>query len=265
MQKTLERSGSSWLPSRREMLGALGVGLLAPRIARAATFALVTASAIIIDNSGSGWVTSNSIDTTGADLLVGIAMTGPSDTHIAADTKGNLAQWATVVQQTNSGSTVFLYACAPTSVGAGHTISFNGGGPAYGAFYFAAFSGAKQTTPLDGSSGAIQTTGSTVSPGAVIPSLSNELLVSVYGGGWGARAPVSVDSEFSLVAANNTGSGQQCAWGYVVQLVAASINPTWTAPDSGTAKISLLAAFKSTSSSGGAAPPVRRRVITGGE
>jgi hypothetical protein len=194
-------------------------------------------------------------------------MTGPSSIAISADSKtGNQPLWATVAQQTNSGSTVFLCACVPVSVGSGHYITFQSlGGPAYGTFYFAAFSGAKQTTPLDGSSGAIQTTGAIVSPGVVTPSQSHELLVSVYGGGWGARAPVSVDSGFSLVAANNTGSGQQCAWGYVVQLAAASINPTWTAPDSGTAKECLLAAFKSTSSSGGAAPPVRRRVITGGE
>ena len=46
MRNTIERSGSLWVPSRREMLGALGVGLLAPRIARAATFGLVFLSAV---------------------------------------------------------------------------------------------------------------------------------------------------------------------------------------------------------------------------
>ena len=46
MRETLERSGSLWVPSRREMLGALGVGQLAPRIARSATFGLVFLSAV---------------------------------------------------------------------------------------------------------------------------------------------------------------------------------------------------------------------------
>lgn len=46
MRNTIERSGSLRVPSRREMLGALGVRLLAPRIARAATFGLVFLSAV---------------------------------------------------------------------------------------------------------------------------------------------------------------------------------------------------------------------------
>jgi hypothetical protein len=46
MRNTIERSGSLRVPSRREMPDALGVGLLAPRIARAATFGLVFLSAV---------------------------------------------------------------------------------------------------------------------------------------------------------------------------------------------------------------------------
>src|ERR1039457_2090365 len=90
MRNTLERSGSLWVPSRREMLGALGVGLLTPRIASATTFSLV-GSAVGGGLGISQFQTIGPLNTTGADLLVMVLASSDvlSPVQSGTDSKGN--------------------------------------------------------------------------------------------------------------------------------------------------------------------------------
>src|ERR1035438_7482079 len=138
MRETLERSGSSWHPSRREMLGALGVGLLAPRIARAATFALVDHCSTKIQNGIGG---TNTINSTGADLLIcAICTDQTSGAAFYSDSKGNTG-WTLLFDQTCGWSgRIRLYYCIPTSVGSGHYLSISGSYVC--SVFFSGFSGA---------------------------------------------------------------------------------------------------------------------------
>ena len=258
MRKTLERSGPLWVPSRREMLGALGVGLLAPRIARAATFAVVASSAIAYNSDGAGILTTATIDTTGADLLV-LALASHYPSSPDYDSKGNLSGWTALIGQ-GSDPTCRLWYCVPSSVGSGHYVRLNGGS-CYGTCYFAAFSGANQTAPFDNENGATST-GTTISPGSITPSMSNELVISAVAGPGGGLLP-GIDSSMTLLAANLSSDGyyRSCGWAYKIQTTPAAINPIWTVSSSQN-QASVIASFKPTSSSVGSTA-VRHRV-TGG-
>lgn len=263
MRKTLERSGSLWLPSRREIIGALGVGLLAPRLARSATFGLQFLTTV---QSGQGPLFQWTVDTTGCDLLVimyacalGPVVSAPID----IDSKGNLALWSKVVDQHGDSYCTFIQ-CVPTTVGAGHNIRLNSSAAQYGAVWLAGFSGGLHPVALDVVGAGSTNTGTTISPGAIVPSMSNELVISAV-----SKAAVvptySVDASMTLLGAfqSTDGYSRTCAWGYTVQTSPASINPVWTSSSSG-GNASIIASFKSSSSSGGGSA-IRRRVISGGE
>lgn len=257
MQKTLERSGSLWVPSRREMLGALGVGLLASRIARAATFSLVGHSKTLIVN---GVGQTNTINSTGADLLIcAICADLTYTAYIQSDSKGNT--WTLLRDQTCwwSGK-LRLYYCIPTSVGSGHYLSINGA--VVGSVFFAAFSGALQTTPADQQNGngtVNPVTGTTLTTGSITPAYPNELVVT---------ACVSPDGDSTGLSSGtlldhlSSGSGVYGGgFGYLIQTTATPVSFTWT-QSVNSQMATAVASFKPSSSSVGSTA-VRHRVIGG--
>ena len=251
MRNTIERSGSLWVPSRREMLGALGVGLLAPRIARAATFSLIAHAGGGLGASPPQTLT---LDTTGADLVVvGFVHDPGSGTVTVSDSKGNT--WIPLTPRSNTVVTQLWYARPSNSsfVGASHIIAFGAAATFYASGYVAAFSGAN-ASPFETETG-LATGGSTLQPGNINPGHDNELIVSavsVFG-----TAP-TVSGMAMLDASSFTGSqfyGGGMA--YVIQTTAAAINPTWA----GGALLSPVMASFTVST---AAPKTRHRV-TGGD
>ena len=256
MRATLERSGSLWVPSRREMLGALGVGLLAPRIARAATFALVDHSNTKIQN---GIGSTNTIDSTGADLLIcAICTDQTSGVYLHSDSKGNT--WTLLRDQTCWWTgRIRLYYCVPTSVGSGHYLRIDGA--IIGSVFFSAFSGASQTTPADqhnGNGTVNPSTGTTLATGSITPAYPNELVVTACvspdGDSTGLSSGVLLDH---LSNAIYYGGG----FGYLIQTTATPVNLTWT-QSVNSQMATAIASFKSTSSSV-SSTAVRHRVIGG--
>lgn len=241
MREPLERSGSLWVPSRREMLGALGVGLLAPRIARAGMFGLVSHRADYLGQNGG---TSGSIDTTGADLLVLVIGNNNSGAGTVTDSKSNT--WYALTTETLC---TIHYAKNPT-VGPGHTITLSAG-EVYASVCFAAFSGANIASPFDQENGAPN---DNASPGSITPSVDNCLVVG--GATHSGLSTRTVDGSMTLLDTSPAGYYTCCQLAYRIQTTKAAINPVWT-PTFGAC---VIASFKPTI--GG---PVRHRVITGGE
>src|ERR1039458_4674364 len=122
------RHGYIWTPTRRDLPktagGVLATGLLAPRIARAATFALLQH---VSANAASP---TPSIDSTGADLLVWCHTRRGGASYVESpltDSKGNLASAYTKLGPYNNGgdnATVVIYALRGGTFGAGHTIPY---------------------------------------------------------------------------------------------------------------------------------------------
>ena len=111
-------------------------------------------------------VTSNAIDTTGANLIV-LAVSyygGLGNTLIAgevSDSKGNT--WTALTNRgSNNAGNVRLFYCSNPTVGSGHTFtaSDSGGGGTYPSLFAIALSGAKTSSPFDLENGS-----NTTSPG----------------------------------------------------------------------------------------------------
>lgn len=240
---------------RRQMLAALAAGVLAPRIARAATFALVSHTGGHFGLNPPG--TTSAIDTTGADLLVAVLVSNNgSGGNLSSDSKANT--WTALTAKTQaSGSQVQIYFCSPGSkVGSGHTVTFQASSSFYASGYFAAFSGSA-ASPFDLEAGATAT-GATMSPGSITPAFGNELVIS--GVSMHLTAAPTVDASMTVLDSNGFLGGNYFGGGmaYKIQTTAVAINPVWTM--SGSDKVScVIASFKSTSSAGG-----RKRIIVVG-
>lgn len=260
------RHGYIWTPTRRELLktagGVLAAGLLAPRVARAATFTLLQHVAA---NAASP---TPSIDSTGADLLVWCHMRRGAVTYAEApntDSLGNLASAYTKLGPYNNGgdnATVVMYVLRGGTMGAGHTIPY-GGGPNAGVDSVSAWSGSA-ASPVDQSAGfASAGNVSTIQPGSITPNMPNELVIALLcDQAYPTDRTHSVDG--SMTELDNIPSPDYTYRGmvaYTIQTAAAAINPTFTA--TGTAKnlAAMIVSFKSTSSAG----TKIRHSVTGGD
>lgn len=201
--------------------------------------------------------TTSAIDTTGASLLlVGLSCFTTSDTP--TDSKGNTWHSLTVQGTGGNGLTQLWYAWNP-SVGSGHT--FSGNTNTYG-MTVAAFSGIQTSSdPLDVQNGTTQTTAVTsTNTGSITPSASGELVFSYIGGNQ-ETGGFSIDSSLTITDQEAFISGTRYgqAMAYLVQAIAAAINPSWSwlpASPTGT----TIAAFKA-GSGGGSTSPVARVVF----
>ena len=140
------------------------------------------------------------------------------------DSLGNT--WTPLTQYSGGGSNYgqIFYKYNPTT-GSAHTVTFSG---AYSAIEFMAFSGAA-ASPFDQQNGAGGGSISSIQPGAVTPSQSDELIIA---GNTNGGSSVSVNDGFTIpsgLSFNDVGSvnlGSAC--GYLIQGAAAAINPTWS-------------------------------------
>lgn len=245
-------------PSRREILCALGAGLLAPNIGRAAGFSLVA-------HTGGGLgayptKTTGAIDTTGADLLVVAYVYDYRVSPSIVDSKLNSWTGLTAHAGSNAGVVKLYYAKNPI-VGSGHAVTLGAtGGAFYGAAYFAAFRGADTTAPFDVENGATSN-GTTIQPGGISPTLGGELVISAMA--MNVTGAPAVDSSMNLLDNNGLAPGTYYGGGiaYKIQTTAAAINPVWTVGSSA-ANACVIASFKAayTPSSGRS-----MHRVTGGE
>lgn len=203
------------------------------------------AYALINSTTGVGTVssvTTGSIDTTGADLIViGVAYnTGAPPT--ITDSKGNTWTPLTAKAVTSNG-TSRLYYCQAPNVGTGHTFS-NTGVNNFATLCVLAFSGSL-ATPFDVQNGATNAAASTLATGSITPSLDNELVVTHFMYSATAATP-TINGGFATAIAQNFVSGNNYggAMSYLIQTIASAANPTWSEAGGSTGIAATIASFK---------------------
>lgn len=196
-------------------------------------------------SSGQGTVTTGAIDSTGADLLVVLAVGG---FLTITDSKSN--SWSALTQGTQDFTDCRISYSRPTSVGSGHTFTTGG---SYMAVLVAAFSGSV-VSPFDQENGGVSNDGTSGSGGSVTPTENNELVIAGLGLGGNGSSP-SVDSGFTIAQSKNAVSGVNFggALAYKIQTTAGAVNPGWTWTTASDA-VMRTATFKDTPSSSAVGP-----------
>lgn len=209
------------------------------------------AIAHVVSTTGgaTGTFTTTGVDTTGANLLIAYVNRytgGGSAAYTISDSKGNTWTAGTGFTSSATADTAQVWYCIPTSVGAGHTVTFtNGGTNAFGAGTFSAFSGAKSSSVLDQQ---VQlnnnASASTHTATSVTPSEANCLIVQLLSTD-GVNYS-SINPSYTLGAKKDFlgGTNVTAAVAYLIQTSASASSPTITLTGSAGAGIGTLV-FKS--------------------
>lgn len=220
-----------------------------------------------VKGNGTNAFTTGAIDTTGADLLIATwsdVLAGSPPT--ISDSKGNTWTQAVRYNPVGGATSNIYFVWNPTSVGSGHTFTLTGTSQ-FASLEVMAWSGSQtSSTPLDVTNNNLAFGSTTLQPGSVTPSVAGELVVThINFGTQGADA--TIDSGFAA-AYGDLGSGGVYVGGqvsYLVQSVAAAVNPQWTVGSS-TNLYATVATFKAGTgfSGGGAGPKVGSTRLTMG-
>ncbi len=176
-------------------------------------------------------VTTDAIDTTGVTLLVAnVGWYGGVDGTVEgtfSDSKSN--SWNPLTKRTSTSTPYTsnqLFWCIPTTVGSGHTVSYNGTS-IFPSIEVQGWSG-QTASPFDQQSGTGSGTAATIAPGSVTPSEDNELVIAGLGHENNSAGAVSIDGGFTADAvAYVGGAAEGSAMAYLVQTSATAANPTW--------------------------------------
>jgi hypothetical protein len=192
-------------------------------------------------------VTSDAIDTTGANLIV-IAISRWTAVVTVSDNKSNTYTPLTLRQVTSNNANQLFYCASPT-VGTGHTFT----GAATGSFpsiAVVAASGAA-LVPFDQENGATATA-SSLATGSITPSENNCLVIA---GVAANGTSFGINGGFTA-AASDYAAGVHVGGGiaYLVQTTAAAANPTWTWTGGSSPVAATIASFK-------AAPTVKPSIL----
>jgi len=187
-------------------------------------------------------VTSGSIDTSGASLLVVAVSLQGLGTGTLTDSKSNT--WVALTERESSLSIIKLYYCKNPTVGSGHTFTFSTTAR-YPAICIQAWNSTDTTANADGDVGAFGT-GTTIQPGSLTPSQDNSVVVTAVTGE--QSVPASINSGFTISDQQifATGAAFQVAMAYKLQGAAAAVNPTWdlSTTDFGGALAATMTSFK---------------------
>ena len=184
-------------------------------------------------NNADGPASSAGIDTTGADLLVvvtGSFFGGESFT----DSYNN--SWTSLTTYSGNATYAFttIHYCVSPTVGAGHTITVQGGTQCNAVF--AAFSGAAQTDVVeagtDKGASTFPLTAETVQPGNVTPLQVGDLILTGVSGVADSEDDVACDSGFTVIQQSTT-DRWEVALAYLIATDTTATNPTWDNMDGG--------------------------------
>lgn len=203
-------------------------------------------------------VTTASVDTTGANLIVlGLSAYANADMTIS-DSKGNT--WTALTRYEGSYLGSFfsrLYYCLSPTVGSGHTFSAaNNGTLQYAVLSVQAFSGVDVYDSAE--NGATDSAGSAtaLSTGSVTPSANGALVfanVCLRGVTTGQTFSVTASLTIAHQTSASSGNCVSGAIAYLIQGSAAAINPQWSWTNGDGAAVSV-AVFKPTAGGGGGNP-----------
>lgn len=188
-------------------------------------------------------VTTSSLDTTGANLVIVACSYQVSSGASLTDNKSNT--WTALTESAYSANVaVKLYYCINPVVGSGHTFTLSGT-TVYPSIGVLALSGMLNANVFDVENGANNGTAkSTIATGSITPTLDDELLVTVLGFN-NSGTPLSIDNSFTVLESQNFLASNHYGLGlaYKVQTSASAINPTWTRTGTGR-NATRIASFK---------------------
>lgn len=241
----------------RRLLYAL-VFLLCLTQEASASWSVITSVCAGVTDGGDGTtaLTSGTIDTTGADLLIAFSSAYVGASSITfSDSKSNT--WTGLTNTVTNRNSRIWYAFGPT-VGSGHTFTVGGGdGSLFNqAFCVMAVSGKASGDPFDSQNTNANSASATITSGSITPLQSGELIVSGFSSAATAASP-AVDSGFTLVNSISGSGHDVIGLGYLIQGAASAVNPTWTT-DSAVNNQAAIASFKVST---GVVPIRRRRII----
>lgn len=180
----------------------------------------------------------SAINTTAANFIIAGTASGAGASTGMSDSKGNT--WVPLTGFIGpSGCSRLFYSVNP-AVGIGHTFTYTGSFPA---IEVAAFSGVATISPFDQQNGF--TSGSSfvtaTQPGSITPSVSGSLIIvdASFGSVFGTP---TIDSGFTVLETVPETSSYGGILAYLIQSVAAPVNPTITAGSSKTT--AGIASFK---------------------
>lgn len=213
-----------------------------------ATYSLI--GHIQAPSTDSSTITTGTLDTTGADLIV-ICMPFGADpgTTLPTDNKGNTYTALTKHLGGLSDRWHRIYYCQGGTVGSGHTFSWSLAS-SFPMIQASAWSGSG-STPFDVENGTGNTFNTSNQTGSVTPSTNNQLIIA--GLCFDPADTPTIDSGFTILDTQNDQqfghqSGQHA---YLIETTATAQNPTfsWT---NASRNVSSIATFKA----GGGSPTV---------
>lgn len=200
--------------------------------------------------NGGDTVATGSLDTTGADCLVGVVTnyTGIGVPSIS-DSKSN--SWTSLTNRNATNTNGRMFYCVPSSVGSGHTFSGGLAGTDYPSIAVIALAGV-HATPFGAESGSGSDGVTTKQAGSLTPSENNCIVIACLS--FNAANTPSINESFTIAQHIDFSSGQHFGvdLAYKIQTTAAAQNPTWTNGSSGE-MVAALAWFKSAAGGGGGA------------
>lgn len=187
-------------------------------------------------------VTTGTLDTTGANLIVAVVGYFPGGTFTPpiVDSKSNAYTAVTAQVDTGQVAAQLFYKISPI-VGAGHTFGTSGGSGAFPAICVVALKDTGSTPVVDTSSGAIGSFATPIQPGSITPVVNNEMLVT--GATAGVSGTLSIDSGFSIDQQKSfaAGANEACGISHFNQTIAAAINPSWSLTTTAHGAVSMVA------------------------
>jgi len=232
----------------------LFVVLLTPAYVSAAWSVVDHTCASVSDGGdGSTPLTSGSINTTGASLLIAYSGVYIGTSNPAfSDSKSNT--WTGLTNIADSQNSRLWYAYNAT-VGSGHTFTISGDSDLFNqAFCVIALSGALTSNPFDIQNTNSNSLQSTIAPGSITPSQDNEIIVTGFASGAQNTTP-AIGSSFTL-ADSTIGSGHGVIGiAYLTQMSSSAVNPTWTGEPANNNQASI-ASFKAATTSRRQVAPV---------
>ena len=169
--------------------------------------------------------TTTPIDSRAGDLGIILSTWDNSSVSPAiSDSLGNTWTPRTNYNGTNPG--IRLWYCQGLATGASHTASANTNAIDPG-ICFAVFSGSS-ASPYDTENGSSGALGANRQPGSITPAQNGELLLTGINVDSAGNSGLSINSGFTILDTVAFSPGYGLALAYLVQSVAAAINPTWT-------------------------------------
>lgn len=212
-----------------------------------------------IKASNTDTVTTDAIDTSGADLLVlyAVQQTATVTPDAPTDSKGN--SWTKGTPFADPmGIYMTVYWCKPTSVGTGHTFTYATTGTTTGPeVVVLAFSGSVASSPFDDQTDATTTDTPVTSlqMTSLTPSEANCLLIACHLSKYDSGT-LSINQSYTLAQSNEDSVPNNYSMGaaYLIQTSAAASAPTYSWPNTHSAG-GLLVSFKAATATGQFARP----------